>query len=84
MVNEDQPDANPRACKKIRGHAKRLTMGILLADWPYMQKDIAQNTIVNNTNNSQRGHAKRLDLTEILKYLRIGRNKQNRVLLNTL
>ena len=40
-------------------------MEILFADWPYMQKDIAKNTIVNNTNNSQRGHAKRLDLTEI-------------------
>ena len=65
MVNDNQPDANPPARKKIREHAKRLTMGILFADWPYMQKDIAQNTIVNDTDNSQRGHAKRFDLTVI-------------------
>ncbi len=51
--------------KKIREHAKRLKMGILFVDWPYMQKDIAQNTIVNDIDNSQRGHAKRLDLTII-------------------
>ena len=40
-------------------------MGILFTDWPYMQNDIAQNTMGNDTDNRQRGHAKRLDLTEI-------------------
>jgi len=62
MVNDDQPDAHQPPHKKIRGHAKRLTMGILCADWPYMQKDIAQNTIGNDTDNRQRGHVKRLDM----------------------
>ena len=51
--------------KKIRGHAKRLNLGILFADWPYMQKDIAQNTMGNDTDKNQRGHAKRLGMAEL-------------------
>ena len=53
--------------KKIKEHAKRKEVddGDIVCGLAIYAKGYCKNTIVNNTNNSQRGHAKRLDLTEI-------------------
>ena len=66
--------------KKIRGHAKRLTMGILFTDWPCMQKDIAQ-TLWEMIQTTDKGDMQRGWIWRF--YLRIGRNNKG-VLLNTL